>query len=170
MFGSKGNTAPQTSAEKAPVTRSHVAAGLSVTGDMEGDIDLLLDGKLEGNLRCRSVTIGKTGELIGKITAQEVVIDGTVTGNVEAKIVRLNVTAVMSGDVRHEVVEVAAGARIEGRYSRIVEKPDTNKARGKDTQPAPHVVAKTETASEAVAKAEKPTGEVVAIENAAKVG
>ncbi|NMM43516.1 polymer-forming cytoskeletal protein [Rhodospirillaceae bacterium KN72] len=101
--------------------RSHIAEGMTVTGDIDGDIDLLLDGKLEGNLRCRAVTIGKLGSLIGKISAQEAFIDGRIEGDIDAKSVHLNETAVVIGDVRHEVVEVAAGARIEGHYSRSEE-------------------------------------------------
>ncbi|MDF1748469.1 MAG: polymer-forming cytoskeletal protein, partial [Alphaproteobacteria bacterium] len=113
---------PQPVAETRTAQRSHIAEGMSVKGDIDGDIDLLLDGKLEGNLRCRSVTVGKTGELLGQIKSQEAIINGSISGSIEAKIVKLNVTATMIGDVRHEVIEVAAGAKIEGNYSHITEK------------------------------------------------
>lgn len=127
MFGSKDTRTADTESAKetraaastAGVQRSHIAEGMDVKGDINGDIDLLLDGRLEGNLRCRAVTVGKTGEVIGRIDAQEATIDGTVRGDIEAKAVKLNVTARMTGDVRHDVIEVAAGAKIEGHYSRI---------------------------------------------------
>lgn len=130
MFGSKDReqTAPGAGAETRAAQRSHIAEGMTVTGDIEGDIDLLLDGTLEGNLRCRAVTVGKSGRLHGRIIAQEAVIDGTVEGDIDAKTVRLNVTAEMIGDVRHEVIEVAAGARIEGNYSRRDSKPKIDAA------------------------------------------
>lgn len=119
MFGNKEKT--DLSVPEAPrkSVRSHVAAGMSVKGDVEGDIDLFLEGRIEGNLRCRSISVGRTGELIGKIVAQEAIIDGKVVGDIEAKVVKLNVTSEMIGDVRHEVIEVASGARIEGHYGRI---------------------------------------------------
>ena len=122
MFGSKNREQPRPVTETRPAQRSHIAEGMSVIGDIDGDIDLLLDGKLEGNLRCRSVTVGKTGEVSGQIKSQEAIINGSVFGSIEAKIVKLNVTATMIGDVRHEVIEVAAGAKIEGNYSHISEK------------------------------------------------
>ena len=121
MFGGKKRSEPVPSTERKTVLRSHIAEGMTVTGDIDGDIDLLLDGTLEGNLRCRAVTIGKSGSLIGKISAQEAFIDGRIEGDIDAKSVHLNETAVVIGDVRHEVVEVAAGARIEGHYSRTEE-------------------------------------------------
>jgi cytoskeletal protein CcmA (bactofilin family) len=122
MFGSKDRQGPQPVQETRAPQRSYIAEGMSVIGDIDGDIDLLLDGKLEGNLRCRSVTVGKSGELIGQIKSQEAIINGAIFGSIEAKIVKLNVTATMIGDVRHEVIEVAAGAKIEGNYSHISEK------------------------------------------------
>ena len=121
MFGGKNRSEPTPSTERKTVLRSHIAEGMTVKGDIDGDIDLLLDGTLEGNLRCRAVTIGKTGSLIGKISAQEAFIDGRIEGDIDAKSVHLNETAVVIGDVRHEVVEVAAGAQIEGHYSRCEE-------------------------------------------------
>jgi cytoskeletal protein CcmA (bactofilin family) len=130
MFGSKDRDQPGSAGQSPggdarPASRSHIAQGMTISGDIEGDIDLLLDGTLEGNLRCRSVTIGKSGKVHGRIVAQEAVVDGAVEGDIDAKTVRLNVTAEMIGDVRHEVIEVAAGARIEGNYSRRDAKPKT---------------------------------------------
>ncbi|MDW3206554.1 MAG: polymer-forming cytoskeletal protein [Alphaproteobacteria bacterium] len=169
MFGSKERPGAPQAVVEGPVARSHIAAGMSVTGDIEGDIDLLLDGKLEGNLRCRSVTIGRSGELVGKIQAQEAVIDGRVEGDIEAKIVKLNVTATMIGDVRHDVIEVAAGAKIEGRYSRIDGKSgakpvvkSSHKTDKADAPPkAPAAIAPVE--DNVAAVAEKPAAEVVAM-------
>ncbi len=169
MFGSKERAGTPQAMDEGPVARSHIAAGMSVTGDIEGDIDLLLDGKLEGNLRCRSVTIGRSGELIGRVQAQEAVIDGRVEGNIEAKSVRLNITATMIGDVRHDVIEVAAGAKIEGRYSRIdgkagakpVVKSSHKTDKGDAPTKTPASIVPVDDAAPALA--EKPTGEVVAM-------
>ncbi len=122
MFGSKDRAAPTPVKETRITPHSHIAQGMIFKGDVDGDIDILIDGKLEGNLRCRSVTIGETGELRGRIIAQEAVVNGRIEGTVDSKIVRLNRTATIIGDVRHEVIEVAAGARIEGNYSHIVDK------------------------------------------------
>lgn len=123
MFGNKDKlevSAPDSQPVRA---RSHIAHGMFIQGDIEGDIDLLLEGRLEGNVRCRSITIGRTGEVIGRVVAHEAILDGKVVGDIEAKSVKLNQTAQMIGDVRHEVIEVASGACIEGHYGRIDAKP-----------------------------------------------
>ena len=126
MFGTKDQsevvevTASDTAAS---VTQSHVADGMLVTGDISGDIDLLLDGRLEGNLRCRNVRVGKSGVIIGKITAKTTVIEGRIEGDIDSQKVVLTNSAEMLGNVHHEVIEVAAGARIEGHYTRHDGKP-----------------------------------------------
>lgn len=172
MFGSKDRPVPKSEASAGPVARSHIASGMSVKGDIEGDIDLLLDGRLEGNLRCRSVTIGKSGEVIGRVVAQEAIVDGKVEGDVEAKTVRLNVTAVMIGDVRHDVIEVAAGARIEGRYSRIDgkggSKPVLHSSHKTDTADAPPKAPSAAASKENIDDPAPKTGEVVAMEAGTK--
>lgn len=175
MFGSKDREAPSPVADTGAGARSYIASGMQVKGDIEGDIDLLLDGRLEGNLRCRSVTIGQSGELVGKLQAQEAVIDGRIEGDVEAKTVKLNVTAVMLGDVRHDVIEVAAGAQIDGRYSRIDGKTGRNKAPVKPSaktqtaEPPPKAPSAGPAKSDA-AKSDKPAGEVVAMDKEVKAG
>jgi cytoskeletal protein CcmA (bactofilin family) len=109
-----------------PVERrlSEIAEGLSIVGEMSGEGDVRLNGRFEGNIRCRALTIGKTGELVGRVTAQEVDVHGTVRGDIRATQVTLASSATVLGDVQHDVLEVAAGARIEGRYTHGLAKRD----------------------------------------------
>jgi cytoskeletal protein CcmA (bactofilin family) len=129
MFGSKKSDSP-TSAPAAPEKAaagepqrtsgktSEITAGLTVVGRIDGDGDVRLDGRLEGDVRCRALIIGETGELIGRVSAEELTVHGRIEGDVRAQRVRLEATAAVIGDVAHDVLEVAAGATIEGRYSR----------------------------------------------------
>lgn len=123
MFGSKPakevSTPPVREAQTAEKpSRSVIAGDLKFIGDIEGDADLMVEGKVEGNIRCRNVTVGSTGEIRGRIDAQEVTVFGAVFGEMKAKIVRLMNSARMFGDVSHEILQVEPGAEVEGRYSR----------------------------------------------------
>ena len=122
MFSSKASESRPTQTETAPRKGSEITRGLSVVGDMEGDGDIRLDGRLEGNVRCRALVIGESGELVGRVDAQEVTVLGTVRGDIHAVQVKLESSANVSGDVVHEILEVAAGAQVAGRYSRATEK------------------------------------------------
>lgn len=145
MFGSKRpdtDTAPSadtTAARegKAAPRVSEIAAGLTVVGEISGDGDVRLDGRLEGNVRCRALVIGAEGELVGKVTAQEVKVHGTVRGDIRATQVTLDSHATVLGDVQHEVLQVAAGARIEGRYSRGLAKVERKPATDAVKEPPP---------------------------------
>lgn len=96
----------------------YLAADLTVEGDIFGEDDVLLDGRLIGTAEVRRMEIGRTGEVRGAVTAEELTVGGAIFGEVRAGLVRLLKSARLFGDVRHEVVEVEAGAEIDGRYTR----------------------------------------------------
>lgn len=123
MFGSSKSTdnAAARPADK-PVGLSVIAASMSMNGDMDGEGDVTIEGKLQGTLRCRKLVVAESGTFEGTVTAQEVTVNGIVKGDITAKVVRLRATATMDGNVRHEVLEVDAGAKVEGHYSRDLQK------------------------------------------------
>ena len=97
-----------------------IAAGTVITGDLSGGADVQLDGVLHGNVQCTQLTIGATGQLHGEAVVEDLVVLGEVHGEIRARKVRLGDTAKVYGDVDHEILEVEAGAEVEGRYSRAV--------------------------------------------------
>ncbi len=92
--------------------------GLHVTGNLISDGDVQIDGIIEGDVKGRNLTVGSTGQVVGKIVAHEVVINGHVTGEVAAKTVMITRTANVEGDLVHEVLSIEAGAVFEGRSRR----------------------------------------------------
>lgn len=122
MFGSK-NKQPKTETppvqpKKASTMLSVVAEGIEIGGELNGAGDVQLDGSFTGTVKCHALTIGATGKLDGKVEAEQVTILGLLKGEIRAKKVRLKDSAQVIGDVYHDVLEVEAGAKIEGRYSR----------------------------------------------------
>lgn len=123
MFGSKNKPQeveqPQpTETKKTPTMLSVIAEGIEIGGELNGAGDVQLDGSFTGTIKCNALTIGRTGKLDGKVEAANVTILGLCKGEVRSKKVRLRNTAQVIGDVYHDVLEVEAGAKIEGRYSR----------------------------------------------------
>ena len=61
-----------------------ISQNIKFTGDIEAEKNIRLDGYMEGNINCKGkVIIGKTGNLIGTIIAQEAEVYGTVTGKMK---------------------------------------------------------------------------------------
>ena len=63
-----------------------IGKSLTVIGQINGKEDLVLDGRLEGDVDLpeNRLTIGPTGHLQGRARAREIVIHGAVQGNLEA--------------------------------------------------------------------------------------
>ena len=113
----------RTTESKEPVpaktdTGSIIAKGMRLTGEFVGEGNVLLEGQYNGSIRCQTLTIGKSGHMDGQVRAEKVIIHGTFSGDIQAKQVVFHTTAHVTGDVSHEILEVEAGAKVEGRYTR----------------------------------------------------
>ena len=80
-----------------------IGSTVVIKGDLTGEEDLLIEGRLEGKIEARShrVSIGKNGRIKGDIYAKLITVEGTVEGNLygeEQLIVR------QSGNVRGNIV------------------------------------------------------------------
>lgn len=116
----KDNPSPGTKEE------SVIARGLSLTGEMAGNGTVRLDGNYNGSITCDHLIIGESGHMDGTVKADSVLIQGSMAGEIRAKQVTLTKTASVTGNVFHHVLEVEAGAKVEGRYSRALEKADVS--------------------------------------------
>ena len=123
--------AQTTTPTKQPTT---IAAGTALSGDLTGGDRVQLDGFMRGNVDCLHLTIGQGGELHGEISVEELIVHGTFNGVIRAKKVLLGATAKVYGDVDHEVLEVEAGAEVEGRYTRALRQSDVTKQGNADTK------------------------------------
>jgi cytoskeletal protein CcmA (bactofilin family) len=88
-----------------PQAKDHAMIGptISIKGDLTGEEDLVIEGRLEGKIEMRrhSVTIGKKGQIKADIYGKIITVEGTVEGNLygeEQLIVR------QSGNVRGNIV------------------------------------------------------------------
>lgn len=100
---------------KEPV--SLISADLSVRGDLSSPGDLQIDGFVEGDIQCQSLTIGPSATVTGNVTAEEVLIRGTLHGHIEACSVTLGKSAQVIGDISHDTIAIEAGAVLEGHLS-----------------------------------------------------
>ena len=113
--------APVRPQEPGPSTRSRppsepsrISAALKVTGQLESDEDIQVDGHVEGDIRARKVFIGAGATVKGTVSGEDVELSGTVTGKIEATSVVLSKSARMSGDVVHVALQIEKGAYIDG--------------------------------------------------------
>lgn len=96
---------------------SIIAAGVTLTGDMESNGVIKVEGKIHGSIRAaRQVLLGRQGEVKGDINAYEAVIGGKVDGIVRTlDRVEVQGTATITGDIYTKTIIVLEGACINGQ-------------------------------------------------------
>jgi len=87
---------------------------LKMKGDLESEGDILVKGKVLGNIKCNLLIIDVDAMVEGGITADEVVIRGQTKGIINATKVRLEKTASVDSEICHNVFSAEEGARIRG--------------------------------------------------------
>jgi cytoskeletal protein CcmA (bactofilin family) len=95
---------------------SIIAAGMRITGDVETNGTLKIDGRIEGSVvGARQMMLGRNGTVRGNVHAGEVVVGGTVDGAITAdERLELQGSAVVNGDIDTKSIVVLEGARING--------------------------------------------------------
>lgn len=151
MFSSSKKTNPPAAAKQAPP--SILSAGLTVNGDLTSDGEVQIDCLVNGDVTAARLAIGENAKVVGEVVAEHVLIRGEVIGRIRAKSVELDKTAKVRGDIWHELLSIAAGAKIEG-LCKFAENP-------RDTAAKLSVVANSESAE----AAEKPAKAVKAASN-----
>ncbi len=115
---------------KAPSsTPSILSRDLVVTGEISTDGDVQIEGRLEGNIKATTLTVGEQGSINGKITAGTVLIRGKVTGKINANTIEMAETANVMADLVQDHLTIANGAFFDGKCSR--------KTKPAGTPPAP---------------------------------
>jgi cytoskeletal protein CcmA (bactofilin family) len=96
-------------------------AGTTVISDgtfIRGGIDttgaIFCDGKFEGGINSDSLTIGKTGEVIGNIKVETLVISGIIDGIINANEVHILENVKIIGKMQYETLTIDKNGIFEG--------------------------------------------------------
>lgn len=104
---------------KGRVAPSIISADLVIEGSLKSDGDIQFDGRIEGSIRSRSLTIGEKATINGEIVADDVTIRGRVQGSVRARKVHLSNTSHVEGDIFHNALGVESGAFFQGNCRHV---------------------------------------------------
>lgn len=97
---------------------SVVSSDMNVLGHVISDGHIDINGRVEGNVKCRSVTLRENGIVVGDVIADTVQIYGEVEGLVKASDVSLFETARVTGTIMHESLSIEDGAFVDGKFKR----------------------------------------------------
>ena len=107
------------SAAPAAAGYSVIDDRLTISGELQTDGTVRIDGRVEGTMhRADTVIIGADGVLIGDVEAREVVVGGALHGNVSASgRVEVQSSATVQGDIRAAAVLLQEGGTVHGHVS-----------------------------------------------------
>jgi cytoskeletal protein CcmA (bactofilin family) len=115
-----GSPAPSVSAKRpssSPAESATIGRSITIRGDVTGDEDLYIQGRVEGtiDLKQHNVTVGPEGRVKANIKGRMVTIEGEVDGNVSGQEqVALRSASKVSGDIVAPRVVLEDGASFLG--------------------------------------------------------
>jgi cytoskeletal protein CcmA (bactofilin family) len=88
---------------------------LTITGNLESQGDVRVEGQIAGDIRCANLVIGRDATVSGDIVAEEAIVRGRVRGTIRANRVILQDTACVESAIYHKVLSIFEGATFEGK-------------------------------------------------------
>lgn len=117
---------PVSGEKPGETVHSIVDKHLTMKGDLESEGDVLVRGKVVGNIKCKLLIVDIDAQIDGGVEADEVVIRGKAKGKIQADRVRLEKTAVVDCEIAHRSFSAEEGARIKGTL-RFLEEVEAGK-------------------------------------------
>ena len=121
---------------------ARIGPGLVIEGEIHGDEDLILDGRIRGSisLGLHQLLIGEAGSAQADVSARKVIVFGEVVGDIQAsETVELRRTAKVRGNIRTANLRIEEGATLDGRIemgSREMQKPKSKANGAKPSKPS----------------------------------
>ena len=116
MFNSKEKTNTTTERINGK-SATLISAGTTLTGDLQSEGDLRIDGTIKGNVTSSSkVIIGATGLVEGLVTGLQADVAGKVAGNIEVKeLLQLREQCVVEGNISAGKLQIEPTATFNGQ-------------------------------------------------------
>ena len=99
-----------------PNTLNIINSGTSITGDLNSDGDMRIDGTIRGLVTSKArLVLGPTALIEGDVKASNIEVSGEVKGNIVAtELLTIKNTAKIFGDIQSNKLIIEAGAMFNG--------------------------------------------------------
>ncbi len=102
----------------AAVSISVIGPDLIVTGNLETEGELHIDGDVQGDCYASRIVISQRARVAGAVVAYEVIIGGMVQGTIRGNNVVFQTGSRVEGEVHHRKLAIEQGAYFEGKSRR----------------------------------------------------
>jgi cytoskeletal protein CcmA (bactofilin family) len=94
-----------------------ISFGIVITGDVECTTELLIAGRVQGNVRCSTVVVDEGGAVTGGIYANRIRVSGAVEGTIESGDLAVEAGGRIAGTITYSRLKVSAGGIVEGNFT-----------------------------------------------------
>lgn len=93
---------------------SLIGTNITVTGNIEASVDLMIEGQVNGDVRCNTLVLGENSTVKGNIYAERTRVSGLVEGSIDTKDLAIEATGNVTGDVSYMRLRIATGGVVDG--------------------------------------------------------
>ncbi len=97
------------------MSTSILSKNLIINGDITSSGELVLNGTVNGDMKCAKLTIDKDGAINGDVVGEDVTISGKIEGSVQGRQVSLRKSAQITGEIIHNSMSIEQGTVYSGR-------------------------------------------------------
>jgi len=112
----QGNTAFSSATGAGGSTFSILGADVEIVGNISARVDLHVDGKVTGDVKCASLVQGRDSFIAGCVLAETARLGGTVDGSIEVGELLIEASARITGDVVYEKLTIEPGGQVDGKF------------------------------------------------------
>lgn len=121
MMGKKQDNKPKQRRleDKVQSSFSVIAVQSSIQGNIKSQDDLLISGRLIGDIECSGmVRLGQQGQIKGDIRSPFIIIEGELNGNIkQAQQVEIRETGQIHGNITTQSLAIAEGSFFQGNIN-----------------------------------------------------
>ena len=107
-----------------------IGPGVTITGTIKADNEVNIQGTIDGDIDCNSVTINQSGNVKGKVQTETMTVEGKVEGEININsILHIKSQGSVSGKVFYGDIQIDEGGKLLGEinFKEQVEKEEESK-------------------------------------------
>jgi cytoskeletal protein CcmA (bactofilin family) len=95
-----------------------ISRGATIVGSLSLEGQVLIEGSIDGEVRCTALQITERGAVDGLIVAEKVVVLGEFSGSIYARELILGAGCAVEGQIHHQKLVLEKGCYFEGKSRR----------------------------------------------------
>ena len=95
-----------------------IGEGVTITGTIKANNEVTIQGTIDGDIECNSVTINKSGNVKGKIKTETMIVEGKAEGEMNVNdVLNIKSDGHVNGKVFYGEIQIDEGGKLSGEIN-----------------------------------------------------